>query len=150
MERPAMSLKEKVMFRRIQMDRQSPIGTLKGTFRRHLIKVARYPTREERSAITRAICGIYCMIACVFGVVFPISDAITGTDTVHYYYTEIFHLYMFSVAIAALGFIFIDLLRKIGTDESVFDADCVEMVRSVSIHSDRFLSFAEKAETLKR
>jgi hypothetical protein len=36
------------------------------------------------------MCGIYCMIACVFGAVFPISDALAQTESGrHLYYTEV-------------------------------------------------------------
>ncbi|XP_064645205.1 proton channel OtopLc-like [Lineus longissimus] len=59
------------------------------------------PTRA-RSGLTKLLCGMYCMVACVFGAVFPISDALAETGNgEHRYYTEMFHCFMYGLGVIA-------------------------------------------------
>ncbi|XP_064637942.1 proton channel OtopLc-like [Lineus longissimus] len=67
---------------------------------------------KERSGLTRTLCGLYCMIMSVFGTVFPISDALSKTEGVHTYYTEIFHTFLYSVSVGMLAYLLFYLLRQ--------------------------------------
>ncbi|XP_064645203.1 proton channel OtopLc-like [Lineus longissimus] len=83
---------------------------------KHVIKQneTRHHKVNARSALTKLICGIYCMIACVFGAVFPISDALAQTESgQHLYYTEVFHCYMYSLGVMVfIYFLFLIMLQR--------------------------------------
>ena len=39
--------------------------------------------------MTQMLCLVYCMVACVFGIAFPVSDALASREGHHTYYTEV-------------------------------------------------------------
>ncbi|XP_064632467.1 proton channel OtopLc-like [Lineus longissimus] len=93
---------------------------------------------KARSAMTQLMCGIYCMMTCVFGAVFPISDALAQTTEGHHlYYTEVFHCYMYGLGVIAYIYFLLlivmqrRMLRASGKLEDI-ELDVIAGMQSVS------------------
>ncbi|XP_074648649.1 proton channel OtopLc-like [Tubulanus polymorphus] len=70
-------------------------------------------TRAEKKGATRIGCCLYCLLLCILGMVFPISDTLTNVEMENGYYTE---SYQFALCLGAIGimvYVLLVLVRDI-------------------------------------
>ncbi|ESO90607.1 hypothetical protein LOTGIDRAFT_217722, partial [Lottia gigantea] len=65
----------------------------------------------KRSALTKLLCGMYCLLLVVFGIVFAIANALTVKEREHKFYLEVFLIYLYSGSLIILLYFQIGILR---------------------------------------
>ncbi|XP_041358724.1 proton channel OtopLc-like isoform X2 [Gigantopelta aegis] len=82
-----------------------------------------------KSAITKLLCGLYCLLLVVFGIVFSIANALTVKEREHKYYLEIFLIYLYLVALVILLYFQIWILRGVKLRQNYFDTNLRVVIR---------------------
>ncbi|XP_064645328.1 proton channel OtopLc-like isoform X2 [Lineus longissimus] len=91
-----------------------------------VFKHTKHDIRQQRSALTRICCLMYCMVFCVFGLVFPICDVLTKSSDRHRLYSEVFLILVMMQSIVILGYFFIYILRQGGKSSAEAGRDELE------------------------
>ncbi|XP_046563857.1 proton channel OtopLc-like isoform X1 [Haliotis rubra] len=82
-----------------------------------------------RSAMTKLLCGLYCLLLVVFGIVFAVANALTVKEREHKYYLEAFLVYLYAGSLIVLLYLQIGILRGVKVRQNFFDHNIKVVIR---------------------
>ncbi|XP_067663071.1 proton channel OtopLc-like isoform X2 [Haliotis asinina] len=82
-----------------------------------------------RSAMTKLLCGLYCLLLVVFGIVFAVANALTVEEREHKYYLEVFLVYLYAGSLIVLLYLQIGILRGVKVRQNFFDHNIKVVIR---------------------
>ncbi|KAK6172603.1 hypothetical protein SNE40_016226 [Patella caerulea] len=82
-----------------------------------------------RSALTKLLCGMYCLLLVVFGIVFAVANALTVEEREHKYYLEVFLIYLYAGSLTTLLYFQIGILRGVPIRTNYMDSNIKVILR---------------------
>ncbi|RUS82167.1 hypothetical protein EGW08_010049 [Elysia chlorotica] len=83
----------------------------------------------HRSALTKLLCGLYALLLVVFGIVFAVANALTVKERQHFYYLEVFLIYLYSGSLVVLLYFQLCILKGVRVRNNYFDNSIRVVIR---------------------